>query len=172
MNEGKAQSFIRYLSSLTGGEKPNTGALAALKRSVAFEPGAYPRSFPYVEPWIEGLEGWPRKAYYLIAGPFAHHQKHQEGRPFARAYREEMEKRGSESLEQRFLTLLDSDEEELVYRLRQAVMLLSDTAFDWVRLLKDIETWHKTERRDQTKVAWARQFYGGQPAGTQGGEEK
>ncbi len=172
MKNEKAQSFIRYLSRLASGERPDTGALAALKRSVAFEPGSYPPSFPYVEPWTGGLEGWPRKAHYLVAGLFARHQKHQEGRPFARAYRDEKERRGSESLEQRFLALLDADEEEIVYRLRQAVALLAEQAFDWARLLEDLLSWHIAERRDRTKVTWARQFYGGYPAETQGGERE
>lgn len=159
----KTIGFIRYLASLAGGGKPNTGAMAALRRSVAFEPGAYAQSFPYVEPWTRGLEGWPRKAYYLVAGLYAHHQKQRDDLPFARAYYQVAKDRGSDSLERRFLALLDSDEEEIVYRLRQAVSLLQDTGFNWAGLLNDLLFWHVPERRNQVKVAWARQFYGGEP---------
>jgi CRISPR system Cascade subunit CasB len=132
--------------------------MAALRRSLAFEPGTYAKSFPYVEPYVSG-SGWPRKALYLAAGLFAEHQKHQPGRPFARVLAEVKQERGSESLEQRFLALLDADEDQIAYRLRQNVRLASEHPFDWVQFTKGLLNWFHPDRFVQVK--WARDYFGG-----------
>ncbi len=44
-----AQSFIAHLAQL---KDSNRGALAHLKRSLGFMPGAYPAAYPYVERFV------------------------------------------------------------------------------------------------------------------------
>ena len=68
-----AQSFIAYLIGLKDSDR---GALAHLKRSLGFDPGAYPRAYPYVERFVgadQHAEAPWRKAMYLAAGLFAGH---------------------------------------------------------------------------------------------------
>ena len=164
----RVEGFIEHLGRLAHPETGDTGAMAALRRSLAFEPGTYAKSFPYVEPFVFG-DGWSRKALYLVAGLFAQHQKHQPGQPFARALakvsldrskqgRGKLEER-SKSLEQRFLALLDADEDQIAYRLRQNVRLASEHPFDWVRFTKDLLNWFHPDRFVQ--VNWARDYFGG-----------
>ncbi|HFB39516.1 MAG TPA: type I-E CRISPR-associated protein Cse2/CasB [Oceanithermus sp.] len=154
----RVEGFIEHLGRLARPETGDTGAMAALRRSLAFEPGTYAKSFPYVEPFVTG-DGWSRKALYLTAGLFAEHQKHQPGRPFARVLAEVKQARGSESLEQRFLALLDADEDQIAYRLRQNVRLASEHPFDWVHFTKDLLYWFHPDRFVQ--VNWARDYFGG-----------
>ena len=154
----RVEGFIKHLGRLAHPETGDTGAMAALRRSLAFEPGTYAKSFPYVEPFVFG-DDWSRKALYLAAGLFAEHQKHQPGRPFARVLAGVKQERGSESLEQRFLALLDADEDQIAYRLRQSVRLASEHPFDWVRFTEDLLNWFHRDRLVQ--VNWARAYFGG-----------
>ena len=153
----RVEGFIERLGRLADPETGDTGAMSALRRSLAFEPGTYAKSFPYVEPFVSG-DGWSRKALYLAAGLFAEHRKHQPNRPFARLLAEVKQERGSESLEQRFLALLDADEDQIAYRLRQNVRLASEHPFDWVRFTKDLLNWFHPDRFVQ--IHWARAYFG------------
>ena len=78
MNE-PARSFITHLQTLA---ETNRGALAHLKRSLGFAPGAYPPAFPHVERFVgadrHADDPW-RLALYLAAGLFARHPMHQDG---------------------------------------------------------------------------------------------
>ena len=154
----RMEGFIEHLGRLAHPETGDPGAMAALRRSLAFEPGTYAKSFPYVEPFVFG-DGWTRKTLYLAAGLFAEHQKHKPNRPFARVLAEVKQERASESLEQRFLALLDADEDQVAYRLRQNVRLAGEQPFDWVRLTKDLLNWFHPDRFVQ--VSWARDYFGG-----------
>lgn len=65
-----------------------------------------------------------------------------------------------ESVEQRFIALLDADEEQLPYRLRQMVQLVKadeGIRIHWARLLDDLLDWNHPERYVQRR--WARAFY-------------
>ncbi|GAG35875.1 unnamed protein product, partial [marine sediment metagenome] len=64
---------------------------------------------------------------------------------------------GSTSTERRFITLLDSDHEQLPHRLRQMIALLKDQAIDFGGLLKGLLYWNDDRKRTQN--AWARDFY-------------
>lgn len=61
------------------------------------------------------------------------------------------------SIERRFLQLLDADEDQRVYFLRQLIMLTKDkeqVSIPWPTLLKDLCFWS-----DETRQRWAKQFY-------------
>lgn len=67
----------------------------------------------------------------------------------------------SNSLDRRFQTLLDSDREQLPFRLRQAVRLAAsdDLPIDWGELLRDVMAW---EREDHgVQLRWARDYFVG-----------
>ncbi|MGQ9754250.1 MAG: type I-E CRISPR-associated protein Cse2/CasB [Thermaceae bacterium] len=168
--------FVEYLEGLKRGNRW-TPIRAALRRSLAFEPGLYPPAYPYVEPFLpQEAGGWKRAAYYLVAGLYALKDgDHQPRRSLAQALAEERRRRDSKSLELRFLALLDADEDQVAHRLRQAVGLVQG-GLDFAELLQDLINWKHPKR--QVQARWASEFYrdlsssGESKAGERGGDEE
>jgi CRISPR system Cascade subunit CasB len=149
--------FIEWLEKLN---EKDTKVRAVLRRSLAFDPGTFPTAYPYVEPFVKNEEySWRREMFYLIAGLWASHwRKDQSGESVSLGkacanYRDTK----SESIERRFITLLDADPDELPYRLRQMVALLKDYNIDFRALLKDLLRWNNDRKLTQNQ--WARDFY-------------
>lgn len=157
MSQG--EPFLDWLKRLQG-QKVWTAARAALRRSLAFPPGAYPRAMPYVEPFLAKRD-WrqeEREAYYLVAALYALKDgAHQVGRTLAQALALRKNATGSASVEKRFLALLEADRDQIAFRLRQAVALV-EGGIDFARLLDDLLRWFSPERHVQAR--WAREFYG------------
>ena len=61
------------------------------------------------------------------------------------------------STEQRFVALLDSDEDQLPYRLRQMIALLKDQSIEFESVLKGLVFWNSESKRTQSD--WAKDFY-------------
>lgn len=141
--------------------KKESKVRAVLKRSIAFDPGAYPPAFQYVERRLGDDESkWKRTVYYLAAGLWAQHFR--EGRGAGQnfpvvcgALYDANDK--SASIEKRFIALLDADEGQLAYRLRQMLSLLKDYAIDFDVLCKDLLSWNHTDKFIQ--IRWAKAFY-------------
>jgi CRISPR system Cascade subunit CasB len=79
------------------------------------------------------------------------------GRAVALLY---LQRNRTESIEQRFVALLDADGEQLPHHLRQMVQLLraeEGIRIYWVELLTDLRDWNRDDRRVQQ--LWARAFY-------------
>lgn len=162
-----AQSFIDHLAGL---KEHNRGAFAHLKRSLGFEPGAYPRAYPYVERFVgadkHADDPW-RKALYLTAGLYAFHPQLIPNTSLAAAFGRLARERGSDSLEQRFIALLGAEPESLPPLLRQAVSLLAadGQGCDYAKLLDDLARWFDAfdiadeQKRDRVRQHWARDFY-------------
>jgi CRISPR system Cascade subunit CasB len=163
MNE-HARDFITHLIRL---REQDRRAIAVLRRSLSFPPGKYPPAYPYVERFVgaDRHEADPfRRALYLVAGLFALHP-HNAPRRLAASLSELMLRRGSDSIEKRFIALLGADADNLEEYLRQIVTLLAadDCGLDYVALLNDLPYWlnpNATEKRDQIRQRWARDFYG------------
>ncbi|MEF8718136.1 MAG: type I-E CRISPR-associated protein Cse2/CasB [Candidatus Accumulibacter necessarius] len=159
-----AQSFITHLIGLKDRER---GAFAHLKRSLGFDPGAYPPAYPYVERFVgadKHADDPRRQALYLTAGLFAFHPMHHEGASFAAALGRLGRSRESESIEKRFVALLGAEPESLPTLLRQSVSLLAADGIgcDYVSLLDDLARWFdhwNLEARDRLRQHWARDFY-------------
>ena len=159
-----SQKFIDYLLKLA---EHNRGALAILRRSLGFESGGYPPAYPYIEVFVgedrEASDPY-RRALYLAAGLFALHPLHSETTSFASAFGESASKRGSGSIEKRFIALLGAEPENLANYLRQAISLLAADRLplNYARLSDAIALWFKAgnyERRDKLRQEWARDFY-------------
>ena len=156
-----SQRFIEHLIVL---RERDAGAIATLRHSLAFEPGAYPKAFPHVERFV-GAErstndSW-RLALYAVGGLFARHPMQQE-QSFAIAFGELMRKRESQSIEGRFIALLGADAENILDYLRQAVSLLASEGIglDYARLLNDLSIWmNPNADLDRLRQHWARDFY-------------
>lgn len=145
--------FVAHILSL------NAGAMAALRRSLAFKPGTWPGVFSYVEPWTATSSRWVREATYLVAGLMALSRADRTYRDLGAAARALVSATESRSVEARFLTLLDADPDQLPHRLRQMVTLMNSqrVAPDWARLRRDLIRWRSEERWVQQR--WARSFY-------------
>lgn len=156
-------SFIAHLQSLAARDR---GALAALRRSLGFAPGAYPPAYPSVERFAVqgGDKDSLREALYLTAGLFALHPQHAKGRGIADAFGQVMKRRASPSIEKRFMAVLSAEAESMPHHLRQVVALLAadGIGFDYGALLADIEPWlhpRAFDVRDRVRQRWARAFY-------------
>jgi CRISPR system Cascade subunit CasB len=159
-----AQDFVAYLMRL---RESNAGALAKLRRSLSFAPGAYWPAIPLVERFVpvECHAQNPRRlALYVIAGLFALHPQ-TASRSLAASFGELMHRRDSSSIEKRFIALLGADAENLPDYLRQVVNLLAadDIGLDYATLLRDLGFWLNPhldpEIRDRIRQRWARDFY-------------
>lgn len=150
--------FIEWLEGLN---KKDTKVKAVLRRSLAFDLGAFVPAYPYVEPFVQG-EGnsWRREMHYLVASLWAAHWR--EGRPgtlmtIGKACAAYQAASGSTSTERRFITLLDSDSDQLPYHLRQMIALLKDQPIDFDALLTGLLYWN--DERKRTQNGWAQDFY-------------
>lgn len=160
--------FIEWLEGLN---EKDTKVRAVLRRSLAFDPGAFVPAYPYVEPFLRGEDNtWRREMLYLVAGLWAAHWR--EGRAgvpvsigkacaiFDSEKRKKMsqdDRRKMTSTEKRFVTLLDADRDQLPHRLRQMVALLKEQVIDFDALLNGLLYWNDDQKRTQN--AWARDFY-------------
>lgn len=161
-----AQRFIDHLTLL---RERDRGALATLRHSLAFDPGCYPKAYPYVERFVgherSARDPW-RLALYAVAGLYARHPQ-QRGPSFGTAFGELMQRRSkprepNKSIEGRFVALLAADEDNILVYLRQAVSLLAadDIGFDYAQLLDDLSRWMSPAvDRDRLRQNWAREFY-------------
>jgi len=156
------QRFIDYLIPLP---KKDRGALAILRHSLAFEPGAYPKAFPYVERFVKAdchERDARRLALYAVAALFARHPEHRP-QSFAAAFGALFRQRKSPSIELRFVALLGADAENIFDYLRQAMSLLAADKIgcDYARLLDDLTIWMepRATRLDHLRQRWARDFY-------------
>lgn len=142
----------------------DSSVIATLRRSQAFEPGAFAPAFPLIESHTHGLSEASRQTVYLAAGLWATAVRRESGpglslpEAMARLQRDT----GSKSIEARFVSLLDADPDELVWRLRHVVALAASAglALSWPDLLQDLLNWRSPHRYVQQR--WARQFW--QPA--------
>lgn len=168
MNRDDADRFIDHLQSLN---KNDRGALAALRHSLAFDPGDDPKAYPFVERWVGRLVGRDahardarRLALYAVAGLFAVHPVVQD-RPLAAVLGQLLRIKDRPSLELRFRALLEADADSAMAHLRQAVSLLAadGLGYDPAALLRDLccllDERAQPEWRDDVRRRWARQFY-------------
>lgn len=160
-----AKKFVTYLQGLKKAQ--NRGALAAMRHSLAFVPGAYWKAFPYVERFVPQdlhVQDSLRLALYIVAGLYALHPEQRE-QSFASSLGELLRKRESQSLEKRFVALLGADPENLADYLRQSISLLAAEGIgcDYAALVDDVTIWLNPfidpDRRDGVRQRWARDFY-------------
>ncbi|HCW95242.1 type I-E CRISPR-associated protein Cse2/CasB [Pseudomonas sp. S5(2021)] len=156
-----AEQFIAHLLAL---KERDRGALAALRHSLSFEPGAYPKAFPYVERFAGNAvheRDARRLALYAVAGLFARHPE-QAPQSLASALGELQHRRASTSIEGRFIALLGADAENIVDYLRQVIGLLAADSIgcDYAQLLKDLSQWmNPATDPSRLRQRWARDYY-------------
>lgn len=152
--------FIEYLESLKQNE--NRGALAALRRGLQHDLGKCVDMYPYVIPWIKNVKGkWNTQMHYLIASLYAYHPSSGKTGNFGEVFHKIFQKQGeNKSIEQRFITLLRSNPEDLALHMRQAISLAKSQGIpiDWHRLFYDLKRW-QNESRFPPYESWAQSFW-------------
>lgn len=192
----REQAFVQHLR-----QRSESADLARMRRALR-DPGAevIPLVEGFLARIQDDYEArWKRICYYLVAGLWASTVSSSQINQFRKEPEEEAEvgqsdesdvskgyrrtlghaiaqlylaRNQSKSIEQRFISLLDADEEQLPYRIRQMVQLLKTEdgiRIYWSELLRDLLAWDYEHRPVQRK--WARAFYRTVAKETQGGEE-
>lgn len=164
--QADAASFVAHLYTLV--DQRDRAALAALRQSLTYAPGDYPAAYPHVEPFVSpewSIFDSRRRARYLVAGIVALHPTISDQRSLASALGQVARGRESQSIEGRFIALLDAGEDNIADHLRQVVRLVKSDAVAYSPkwLLKDMETWlnpwAEPAWRDRIRQRWARDFY-------------
>lgn len=159
----KQKQFVEYLCRLAAGE--NRAPLAALRRGLGKPPGTTPEMFRYVEPLAP--QDYRADDYYLVAALFALHPENTAtgnlGTTLA-ALRQQGGHDGEDSLEKRFVALLNAHGDDLPEHLRHAISLARSKAVpvpvpvNWSQLLYDLHYWDHEDRFIQRQ--WAREYWG------------
>ncbi len=152
--------LVNDLTALVDPKNPNRAALAHLRRGLQATPdytlarvGWLFRSVPddHLEDALlaAGLFAWmkgdcPQRADVNFGAAFGSGLRHDE----------------KTAREQRFIDLLDTDVDELPYKLRQAITLIGrdGVGLDWKLLIGHLGHWHHPDRWVQKE--WARGFWG------------
>lgn len=149
-----SDAFVTFLESLR--DRKDTGAMAKLRRGLGKKSGDV-EMYPYVMPFMP-QNGFGGEIYFLVGSLFALHPD----RPLARGYSMGSVFRKieySDSTEKRFKALLDADEDDLAYHLRQAVSLAKsqNVTIDYHKLFFDLKNWTHPEKFVQRN--WAMDFW-------------
>jgi CRISPR system Cascade subunit CasB len=148
--------FIEWLEK---SNETDTKVRAVLRRSLAFEPAAFPAAYPLVEPFLKGEETpWRQEMFYLAAGLWAvHWRKDRDGPRLSLGKACAIRQSNAPGTERRFVAILDADADQLPHRLRQMVTLLQDYPLDFEAILEGLLYWNDPRKRTQNQ--WARDFY-------------
>lgn len=154
--DARQKSFVGYLFGLAQEGREDRGALANLRSGLGKEPGEMARVHMHVVPYLPE-ERWNDRWYYITATLFGSFPKQQSGRSLGAAFRPLRAK--SDSMEARFVALLNAHPDDLADHLRHTISLLkaNEQPIDWFQLLDDLLQWNHPERHVQLK--WARDFY-------------
>jgi CRISPR system Cascade subunit CasB len=154
--DDQQKTFIGYLLNLAKEGQEDRGALADLRTGLGKEPGQMARVHRHVVPYLPE-QRYDDRWYYVTATLFGSFPKHRNGRSLGAAFHPLRTK--SDSMEARFVALLNAHPEDLDDHLRHAVSLLkaNEQPLDWFRLLDDLLQWEHPEGHVQLK--WAQDFY-------------
>ena len=154
----KQKTFIGYLLNLAKEGKEDRGALADLRSGLGKEPGEMARVHRHVTPYLPEKR-YDDRWYYLTATLFGLYPKQKPGWSLGAAFHPL--KAESDSMEARFIALLNAHPDDLDDHLRHIISLLKskEQPLDWFRLFEDLLQWDHPEGHVQLR--WARDFYKG-----------
>jgi len=156
--DDRQRKFVGYLLSLAKEGQEDRGALADLRNGLGKEPGEMARVHKHVAPHLPE-KNYDDRWYYLTATLFGAFPQHRKSRSLGTAFCPLKQK--SDSVEARFVALLNAHADDLDGHLRHAVSLLkaNEQPLDWFRLFEDLLQWDHPEGHVQLR--WARDFYKG-----------
>ena len=166
-SESWVDYFVAHLEDLR--QRENRGALAALRRGLGSAPGSVPAMYPHILPWAPHNRV-AENACCIIGSLFALHPDPGGAGNMGNAFAKVGDR--TESLEKRFVALLNCHYDDLPNHLRQAVSLLKskDVPIDWRQLLWNVVSWDHEARFVQKQ--WAREFWKSRPSEAEVGEEE
>jgi CRISPR system Cascade subunit CasB len=157
------EELFERLTELAKPDSPNRAVLAHLRRGLD---GPLDYTLSRVG-WLfrrvpESKDDVLLRSAILSAGLFAWVKgdcRQTEGVNFGAAFGAGLTLDEKQQREKRFIDLLDTDAEELPYKLRQAITLIArdGVGLDWVQLIRDLGRWGRPQRRVQKE--WARRFW-------------
>ncbi len=154
------KGVVGYLKGLAKAQ--DRAALAHLRRGLGKKPGEAMEMYRYVGRFIsEQSKAGYERAVFLTAALFADYSDApQNAGNLGQSVKRLFEATKSDSIEKRFVALLDAEADDLHYYLRQIIGLLKskDIPVNWNRLFEDIQWW-SSDKRDVQK-RWARSFWG------------
>ena len=160
-----SETINRFMGHLEGLRKrEDRGALAMLRRGLGKPPGTVPDMYPHVVPYMQqDTPSWEEKTCYIIGSLFANHplEGGHDNMGYSLARLRVVKPSGEDSVERRFVSLLNCHSDDLSQHLRQIVGLLksNEIPIDWRQLFRDILYWDHPDRYVQN--SWARAFWGG-----------
>lgn len=149
--------FIDNLSQLDRGDRArlrrNAGRTLGESRGVL---GLFYRILPYGVPERDHERFFLIATLYPLATPGSDDN-------FGGTLRRVRAATNRDSLDRRVTALLDADEQQLRFRLRQLIKLAESNrvSVNWQRLLEDLRWWSHPERRVQRQ--WAMTYFGNEP---------
>lgn len=153
----KTHRLVEYLESLR--DKKDTAALAKLRRGLG-KPKGIPEMYPFVVRFIEN--DWKdEERAFLVASLFAlHPDPAPEGRSMGDVFAGIQRVQKTDSIEKRFVRLLEADIDDIGQHLRQAISLAKSKqiAVDYHSLMHDLKYWGHDKRFVQLR--WAKDFWG------------
>jgi len=152
----KQKSFIGHLLNLAKEGQEDRRALADLRSGLGKKPGEMARVHKHIVPYLP-KNNYNDRWYYATATLFGSFPKYKNGYSLGRAFRTLRAK--SDSMEARFIALINAHPDDLDDHLRHAVSLLkaNEQPLDWFRLLYDLIQWDHPDGHVQLR--WARDFY-------------
>lgn len=159
--------FVSYLAGLA--RREDRASLAHLRRGLGKPPGTAPEMFPIVVPWTSSMNDWAADVYYVVAALFGAHPMTAQKGNFGdtcrvahsrrRADRGAGSEEGVDSLERRFVAMLNAHPDDLHWHLRHAVDLAAgeEVPVNWAELLYDLSYWSHPDRFVQRK--WANAYW-------------
>jgi CRISPR system Cascade subunit CasB len=159
IDQGKTNAFIAFLTKL--GTDENRAALATFRKGLGKESGSSMDMYRYLGPFLyEKITPWEEKSIFLTASLFALNPEHGGTGNMGSVFKRISLSTGSESIEKRFVALLESHPDDLADRLRHAVALSKSKGvpIDWNNLYQDIRHWSNPSGFVQKN--WARAYWG------------
>lgn len=145
--------FIGRLANLDAGERARLKRCSGQTLNEARETALFYSILP------GGVPQYKENIYFLVATLYAMAESNTAERDFGASLRQAQNPNNRKGLDRRVQILLDSDENQLPFRLRQAVHYLKSqqVKINWQKLLEDLLWWSSENRSVQRR--WARSYF-------------
>lgn len=145
-------AFVAALAKLDAGARARLKRCAGQTLNEAREVALFYSILP------PGIPAYQEEAYFLIATLYPLAESGGTG-DFGASLHRTQQKKNVKGLDRRVQSLLDADEVQLPFRLRQAVRFVDSNQIkvNWPRLLDDLLHWNSFNRPVQRR--WARSYF-------------
>ncbi|MBU1168599.1 MAG: type I-E CRISPR-associated protein Cse2/CasB [Proteobacteria bacterium] len=152
----KKHPLVEYLEKIR--DRDDRATMAKLRRGLGKRMGT-PDMYPYVVNFLP-KSLWMQEHCFLVAALFAlHPERAPLGRNMGAVFKVIQRLDPTDSIEKRFIRLLNADSDDMGYHLKQAVSLAKSkgVTIDYHRLIADLTNWNHEDRFVQ--LAWAKEYW-------------